>query len=109
VQASYLFPAWSINWIWDLISIMHSDEALLAIVFILFSTSTRHLKWDRFLNTVWLTGRLPEEMKHEHPLNINLNSATKKGLSWMGTHSLLSLRYLCAAALRRQVRRTRKD
>ena len=81
VQASYLFPAWSVNWIWELIFIMHSDEALLAIVFILFfHFYNEHLRWEHFpMNMVWLTGRLTmEKMKHEHPLEYELEFGDKK-------------------------------
>lgn len=82
VQASYLFPAWSVNWVWDLISIMHSDEALLAIVFILFfHFYNEHLKWDKFpMNMVWITGKITlEEMKHEHPLEYKIEFGDKEG------------------------------
>lgn len=84
VQASYLFPAWSVNWIWELISIMHSDEALLAIVFILFfHFYNEHLKWDKFpMNMVWITGKISlEQMKHEHPLEykIEFGDGDKEG------------------------------
>jgi len=81
VQASYLFPTWSLNWIWELIFIMHSDEALLAVVFILFfHFYNEHLRWEQFpMNMVWITGRLPiEKMKHEHPLEYELEFGDKK-------------------------------
>lgn len=75
VTASYLFPSWSVNWIWDVLSIMHSDEALLAIVFILFwHFYNEHLKWDKFpMSMTWITGKISiEQMKHEHPLEYKL-------------------------------------
>jgi len=75
VAASNLFPEWSLDWIWELIFIMHSDEALLAIVFILFfHFYNEHLRWEHFpMNMVWITGRLPiEKWKHEHPLEYEL-------------------------------------
>lgn len=74
-KAQYLFPEWSLNWIWELISILHSDEALLAIVFILFiHFYNEHLKWDKFpMNMSWITGKISmEEFKHEHPLEYEL-------------------------------------
>ena len=49
VPASYLFPTWSLPWIWDTLFTMHSDEALLAIVFILFiHFYNEHLRSDVF-------------------------------------------------------------
>lgn len=82
VQASYLFPMWSVNWIWEIISIMHSDEALLAIVFILFwHFYNEHLRWDKFpMSMTWITGKITiEQMKHEHPLEYKLEFGDKKG------------------------------
>jgi formate dehydrogenase subunit gamma len=70
VMASYVFPTWSISWAWDVLFIMHSDEALLAIVFILFfHFYNEHLRSDVFpMNYMWLTGKMPiEELKHKHP------------------------------------------
>lgn len=75
VYASYLFPAWSLNWIWEVVSVMHSDEALLAIVFILFiHFYNEHLKLENFpMSMVWITGKIPiERMKHEHPLEYEI-------------------------------------
>ncbi len=80
VQASYIFPSWSVNWIWEVISIMHSDEALLAIVFILFwHFYNEHLKWGKFpMSMTWITGRISiEDMKHEHPLEYELEFGGK--------------------------------
>jgi formate dehydrogenase subunit gamma len=71
VLASYLFPTWSLPWIWDTLFTMHSDEALLAIVFILFiHFYNEHLRSDVFpMNWMWLTGKISvEELKHKHPL-----------------------------------------
>ncbi len=81
VHSSYLFPMWSVNWIWEVISIMHSDEALLAIVFILFwHFYNEHLRWDKFpMSMTWITGRITiEQMKHEHPLEYELEFGSKK-------------------------------
>jgi formate dehydrogenase subunit gamma len=80
VQSSYFFPSWSVNWIWEVISIMHSDEALLAIVFILFwHFYNEHLKWDKFpMSMTWITGKISiEDMKHEHPLEYKLEFGDK--------------------------------
>lgn len=82
VQSSVIFPLWSINWIWEIISIMHSDEALLAIVFILFwHFYNEHLRYDKFpMSTTWITGRISiEMMKHEHPLEYEIEFGDKKG------------------------------
>jgi len=70
ILASHLFPAWSLAWIWDLLYVMHSDEALLAIVFILFfHFYNEHLRSDVFpMGYLWLTGKMSTvEMKHRHP------------------------------------------
>jgi cytochrome b subunit of formate dehydrogenase len=70
VLVSGLFPTWSLQWIWDVLFIMHSDEALLAIVFILiFHFYNEHLKPDVFpMNWMWLTGKMSvDRLKHHHP------------------------------------------
>jgi formate dehydrogenase subunit gamma len=70
-RAAVFFPAWSTNWIWELIYIMHSDEALLAIIFILFwHFYNEHLRPDVFpMSWVWITGKLSiEELRERHPL-----------------------------------------
>lgn len=75
VWASNFFPLWSVNWIWEVLRVMHSDEALLAIVFILFwHFYNEHLKWDKFpMSMTWITGKIPiEQMKHEHPIEYKL-------------------------------------
>ncbi len=75
VQASIFFPEWTTAWIWQLIAVMHSDEALLAIVFILFwHFYNEHLKPEVFpMSWVWLTGRISlKEMKQKHPLEYEL-------------------------------------
>jgi cytochrome b subunit of formate dehydrogenase len=75
VQASAFMPEWSTGWIWQLLAVMHSDEALLAIVFILFwHFYNEHLKPEVFpMSWVWLTGRISlKEMKHKHPLEYEL-------------------------------------
>ncbi len=71
VTVSALFPAFTLDWIWDVLFIMHSDEALLAIVFILFfHFYNEHLRPDVFpMNWLWLTGKMSvEDLKHHHPL-----------------------------------------
>lgn len=81
VQASYLFPSWSVNWIWEVLFVMHSDEALLAIVFILFwHFYNEHLRYNKFpMSMTWITGRISvEDMKHEHPLEYELEFGDKK-------------------------------
>ncbi len=70
-KAALLFPAWTTDWIWELIYIMHSDEAFLAIVFILFwHFYNEHLRPDVFpMSWVWITGKLSiEELRERHPL-----------------------------------------
>lgn len=70
-KAALLFPASAKNWIWELIYIMHSDEALLAILFILFwHFYNEHLRPEVFpMSWVWITGKLSmHEFKEEHPL-----------------------------------------
>ena len=63
---TYFLPGWFIN----LATIIHSDEALLAVGFIFtvhfFNT---HLRPDKFpMDTVIFTGRVPvEEFKHDRP------------------------------------------
>lgn len=75
IQTSYLIPEWSTGWIWQLLFILHSDEALLAIVFILFwHFYNEHLKPEVFpMSWVWLTGKISvKELKHKHPLEYEL-------------------------------------
>ena len=70
VLVSGLFPAFTTGWIWDVIFIMHSDEALLAIVFILiFHFYNEHLRSEVFpMNWMWLTGKMTiDQLKHHHP------------------------------------------
>jgi cytochrome b subunit of formate dehydrogenase len=70
VTVSAIFPAWSLGWIWDVLFIMHSDEALLAIVFILiFHFYNEHLRSEVFpMNWTWITGKMSvEKLKHHHP------------------------------------------
>jgi cytochrome b subunit of formate dehydrogenase len=70
VTVSSIFPTWSVQWIWDVLFTMHSDEALLAIVFILiFHFYNEHLRSDVFpMNWMWLTGRMSiDQLKHHHP------------------------------------------
>lgn len=71
VLSSYFFPEFTLGWIWPFMRILHSDEALLAIVFILFwHFYNEHLKTGKFpMSWTWITGRITlEELKHEHPL-----------------------------------------
>ncbi len=75
VQASYFFPSWSLNWIWETIAIMHSDEALLAIVFILiFHFYNEHFKFHVFpMSMIWITGKISVDLlKEEHPLEYEI-------------------------------------
>ncbi|RME64220.1 MAG: cytochrome b/b6 domain-containing protein [Nitrospirae bacterium] len=75
VQASYLIPEGITGWFWPLVAVMHSDEALLAIVFILFwHFYNEHLKPEVFpMSWVWLTGKISlRELKHKHPLEYDL-------------------------------------
>ena len=72
---SYIIPQSISHWIWQVLSIMHSDEALLAIVFILFwHFYNEHLKPENFpMSWLWITGRMStEKMKHHHPLEYEL-------------------------------------
>lgn len=81
VQAAYIFPSWSVNWIWEVLFVMHSDEALLAIVFILFwHFYNEHLKYNKFpMSMTWITGKIStEDMKHEHPLEYELEFGDRK-------------------------------
>ncbi len=74
-KTALVVPTWSLNWIWELIKIMHSDEALLAIVFILFwHFYNEHLKFGKFpMSMTWITGKLSiEDERHEHPLEFGL-------------------------------------
>lgn len=71
VFSSQFFPNFTLQWIWPLMRILHSDEALLAIGFILFiHFYSEHLRPGKFpMSWIWLTGKIStEEMKHEHPL-----------------------------------------
>ncbi len=70
VMVSSLFPTFTLQWIWDVLFVMHSDEALLAIVFILiFHFYNEHLRSEEFpMNWMWLTGKMSvEKLKHHHP------------------------------------------
>jgi cytochrome b subunit of formate dehydrogenase len=71
VFSSGFFPSFTLGWIWPMLRILHSDEALLAIVFILFwHFFNEHLKWGKFpMSWTWITGKISvEDLKHEHPL-----------------------------------------
>lgn len=74
VFSSYFFPEFILGWIWQFTRILHSDEALLAIVFILFwHFYNEHLKVGKFpMSWIWITGRIStEELRKEHPLEYN--------------------------------------
>ncbi len=80
IFASTFIPEFTTGWIWQFISILHSDEALLAIVFILFwHFYNEHLKPETFpMSWVWLTGRISvKELKHKHPLDYELRLKEK--------------------------------
>jgi formate dehydrogenase subunit gamma len=81
VTVSSLFPMWSIQWIWDVLFAMHSDEALLAIVFILiFHFYNEHLRSDVFpMNWMWITGKMSiDQLKHHHPAEYDYLFGDKK-------------------------------
>jgi len=81
-QASVLFPSWSVNWIWELLFVLHSDEALLAITYVfIMHFYSEHLKLKNFpMSMTWITGRIPvEEMKHEHTMEYELEFGKDKG------------------------------
>ena len=72
---SYIIPQAISGWIWEVLSIMHSDEALLAVVFILFwHFYNEHLKPDVFpMSWLWITGRIStDRLKHHHPLEYEM-------------------------------------
>jgi formate dehydrogenase subunit gamma len=72
---SYIIPQSTSHWIWQVLSIMHSDEALLAIVFILFwHFYNEHLKPENFpMSWLWITGKIStEKLKHHHPIEYEL-------------------------------------
>jgi cytochrome b subunit of formate dehydrogenase len=75
MQVSYIIPSFATGWIWELLGLMHSDEALLAIVFILFwHFYNEHLKPEVFpMSWIWITGKIStEKLKHHHPLEYEL-------------------------------------
>jgi len=76
-------PSWAANWIWELLFIMHGDEALLAIVFILFwHFYNEHLKPGVFpMNWLWITGKISvKELKEKHPLEYKEIFSSKEGV-----------------------------
>ncbi len=82
VLVSGLFPQFSLPWIWDVIFTMHSDEALLAIVFILiFHFYNEHLRSEVFpMNWMWLTGKMSiDQLKHHHPAEYDYLFGKKEG------------------------------
>ncbi len=71
VFSSAAFPNFTLGWIWQVLRVLHSDEALLAVVFILFiHFYSEHLKPGKFpMSWTWLTGKISiEEMKHHHTI-----------------------------------------
>ena len=75
ILVSYIIPQAISGWIWEVLSIMHSDEALLAIVFILFwHFYNEHLKPDVFpMSWLWITGKIStEQLRHHHPLEYEI-------------------------------------
>jgi len=75
MQATYIIPQAASGWIWELLGLMHSDEALLAIVFILFwHFYNEHLKPEVFpMSWIWITGKIStEQLKHHHQLEYEL-------------------------------------
>ncbi len=75
MQVSYIIPQFATGWIWELLGIMHSDEALLAIVFILFwHFYNEHLKPEVFpMSWIWITGKIStDQLKHHHPIEYEL-------------------------------------
>ncbi len=72
---SHFVPQFTSGWIWEVLSIMHSDEALLAIVFILFwHFYNEHLKPEVFpMSWTWITGKISTDtLKHHHPLEYEM-------------------------------------
>ncbi len=70
-KAALFIPASATNWAWELLYIMHSDEALLAILFILFwHFYNEHLRPEVFpMSWVWITGKIStKELREDHPL-----------------------------------------
>lgn len=74
-KAAIFLPQWSTNWIWEVFFILHSDEALLAVTYILIMHFyAEHLKWENFpMSMTWITGKISmHHMKQEHPLEYEL-------------------------------------
>jgi cytochrome b subunit of formate dehydrogenase len=81
-QAALFIPQWSVNWIWEIFFTLHSDEALLAITYILIMHFyAEHLKWENFpMSMTWITGRLSmHHFKSEHPLEYELEKKENPG------------------------------
>jgi cytochrome b subunit of formate dehydrogenase len=75
MQIAPIVPEFAAGWIWELLGLMHSDEALLAIVFILFwHFYNEHLKPEVFpMSWIWITGKISTDtLKHHHPLEYEL-------------------------------------
>lgn len=82
--AAIFLPQWSVNWIWEVFFVLHSDEALLAIVYIvIMHFYSEHLKLENFpMSMTWITGRLSmDKFKHEHPLEYELQFKSDPGSS----------------------------
>jgi cytochrome b subunit of formate dehydrogenase len=81
-KAAIFLPQWSANWIWEVFFVLHSDEALLAITYILIMHFySEHLKWENFpMSMTWITGKLSmHAFKDEHPLEYELEVKENPG------------------------------
>jgi len=81
IAATTFIPEAATGWIWQIFALLHSDEALLAIIFILFwHFYNEHLKPEVFpMSWIWLTGKISkEQMKHHHPLEYELRFGKKE-------------------------------
>jgi cytochrome b subunit of formate dehydrogenase len=75
MAATVFIPEAITGWIWQIFMLLHSDEALLAIIFILFwHFYNEHLKPEVFpMSWVWVTGKIStEELRHKHALEYEL-------------------------------------
>jgi len=82
MAASVFIPKMITGWIWQIFMLLHSDEALLAIIFILFwHFYNEHLKPETFpMSWVWVTGKIStEELRHRHELEYDLLFPKSKG------------------------------
>ncbi len=75
MHIAWLVPEFATGWIWELLGLMHSDEALLAIVFILFwHFYNEHLRPESFpMSWIWITGKIStEKLKHHHAIEYEM-------------------------------------